>query len=128
RGPSPQQGIPQIRAKNPCAAGHQHMHSCDSSMKTGPRITAANPGLAGRDGYSVLPQTGALVCDDALQSFFQGQARTVADELGQCADVWDPPPYIFEALLIGRSVGDENNLRIRAGHALDAYCQFADSD
>src|ERR1022692_534428 len=84
--------------------------------------------IASSDGYPVLPQTGALVCDDALQSFFQGQARTVADKLGQLAEVGDPPPYIFEALLIGPSVGDENNLRIRARHALDTCCQFADSN
>jgi hypothetical protein len=30
-----QQGIAQMRTKKTCAAGHQHMHDCDSSMKYG---------------------------------------------------------------------------------------------
>src|ERR1035437_6757723 len=118
-----------MRTKKTRTAGHQHMHSCDSSMKYGDSESlAANRVLAGSDGYSVLPQTGALVRDDALQSFFQGAARTIADEPGQLADVGDPPPHIFEALLIGPSVGDEDNLRVRAGHALDACCQVDDGD
>jgi hypothetical protein len=58
----------------------------------------------------MLPQTGALLRDDALQGLFQGHTRTIADELSQLGDVGNPPPHIFEALLIGLPVRHEDNL------------------